>query len=116
MSIPTTVWKKRQRFREDEIVGNETALPTFVGKLATDLARQIAICLGDQDGEDSSGRAKLKLMSPEKIAKHACDVAQCMAEEFDRRGWFVDVPVLPDEPEKKAEDTKPEPGHPRGDN
>lgn len=108
MSIPTTYWKKRKKWREDNVVGTETSAPTYQAKLAVQLAGNIAVCLGEPDGEDSAGRAKVKLMAPEKIVRHACDIAELMAKEFDRRGWFSDIPELADEPEEITD----RPGHP----
>ena len=44
------------------------------------------------DGEDSSGRQKLRLSSPEELAKRCCDVAHGMWDEFIRRDWVTELP------------------------
>lgn len=39
------------------------------------------------DGEDSAGRSKLRLQTPQELVERACNVAGLMYEEIKARGW-----------------------------
>lgn len=45
------------------------------------------------DGEDSVGRQKIRLMSPEEIVDKACRTAELLCEAFEEKGWFFHVPI-----------------------
>lgn len=45
------------------------------------------------DGEDSRGRQKLRLQTPEELVKRACDTASLLIKEQQKRGWILEVPV-----------------------
>ncbi|MCV9940933.1 hypothetical protein OIU35_31670 [Boseaceae bacterium BT-24-1] len=51
-------------------------------------------CTGE--GEDSAGRQRLRLLSPEEVVVRACDTADIAFTEFDARGWRVDLPGYDD--------------------
>lgn len=89
MTIPKTLFKDN---KWGESHGKYTAIPNFAGDLAIKLAGNMAMVMGDVDGEDKAGRQKLKLMDPLAVAQRACDIAQKLTEVMDRRGMFVDVP------------------------
>jgi hypothetical protein len=46
------------------------------------------------DGEDSSGRAKLRLATVDETVGRACDMAEKAYAEFERRGWFTLLPSM----------------------
>lgn len=46
----------------------------------------------EADGEDSAGRQKLRTLTPEEVARKACQTADLAFAEFERRGWMVKVP------------------------
>ncbi len=71
-------------------------------EFAKTLMAQLAIVAGQVDGEDSSGRQKCRLLTPEEIAKRACDVSQAAFKEFEARGWLLAIP-LPKVPKMKDE-------------
>lgn len=48
----------------------------------------------EPDGEDSTGRQKLKLSRPRDIVYRAMECADMVFEEFDRAGWLVNVPSV----------------------
>ncbi len=61
----------------------------FVGQLL----KHLALVTGEADGEDSAGRQKLRLMTPIEVAKRACDIADAAWQEFNDRGWLVEMPL-----------------------
>lgn len=62
-------------------------------RLAADLMRHLSIAAGQEDGEDSAGRQKIRLMPPGDVAKRAVEIAAAAYAEFDDRGWLLEVPI-----------------------
>lgn len=66
------------------------------------------------DGEDSAGRQKLRVATPEELVVRATEMAATLWAEFEKRGWIEEVPsieeaeVAADEQRKreKANDTR----------
>lgn len=60
-----------------------------------DFARQCierwGLIAGTPDGEDSAGRAKLRLATSEELVSRACEVAEKLFAEFERREWLTDI-------------------------
>lgn len=71
------------------------------GQLAAALAEKFAVVACIEDGEDSGGRQKLRLQTPEECAKRSCDIARSLFNEFRERGLVLDIPA-PVEPKPKA--------------
>jgi hypothetical protein len=57
------------------------------------------------DGEDSAGRTKARLMTPEEMVTRACDTANLVWDEFEKREWLL---MLPEPPDEKPEAKQPE--------
>lgn len=62
---------------------------------AMDLMKHLGICAGRPDGEDSTGRQKGALLSPDEVVTRACSIADIAWQEFQKRGWILDIPVTP---------------------
>lgn len=56
--------------------------------LAVDLVKNYGIISAKDDGEDTQGRAKIKLLSPEEVVDRCCTIADLLVEEFEARGWI----------------------------
>lgn len=67
-------------------------LPDSRMAFAQDIIAKWALVAAEPDGEDSSGRAKLKLKGPGEIAAFACEVAEKAFAEFEARGWMQPMP------------------------
>lgn len=61
---------------------------------AMQIIERFALVAGDDGGEDSAGRHKLRRMEASEIAEFACDIAGKSFEEFKKRGWIIDIPSL----------------------
>lgn len=61
--------------------------------IASQLATRWGMVAAVSDGEDSSGRAKLRIMTPKEIVERAVQVAELLIGEFEARGWFLELPV-----------------------
>jgi len=64
-----------------------------VGQIAIGLVAQWGMVMGHPDGEDSSGKSKLRLMTPEEVVARACDTAQLLCEELHKRDWILSLPL-----------------------
>jgi hypothetical protein len=70
--------------------------------IALKLMQHLAIVATVPDGEDSSGRQRLRMMNPIEIAERACAIAFYACEEFERRGWLTPMPAP--KPQKRKEE------------
>ena len=65
---------------EDEFIEASHTLEGFVfnlqAKIAEDLLRHLAIATAVEDGEDSAGRQKFRLMTPEEVSTRAFAIAE----------------------------------------
>ena len=81
-----------------EVVIQELQRPNAQAGLAASFCEKWGLVMGEPDGEDSAGRQRLRLMSVENVVERACAMASLLWEEFERRGWLLEVPI-PKEPE-----------------
>jgi hypothetical protein len=72
--------------------------PVRAAEIAQEFVTRWGMIAAKPDGEDSAGRAKLALLAPVEIVQRACDTAELLIAEFEKRGWFVELP----EPKSKA--------------
>ncbi len=61
---------------------------------AMQIMDRLALVAAHPDGEDSAGRQKLRLLTPEEAAERACKMAAIAFENFKALGWLVEVPSL----------------------
>ena len=66
--------------------------PCTEARIAEALIERWGIVAARSDGEDSAGRQKLALLTPQELVERACETAALACAEFDRRGWFLHVP------------------------
>ena len=53
------------------------------------------------DGEDSAGRQKLRLPTPDELVTRAADIAAATWAECEKRGWLIELPA-PDNASNKS--------------
>jgi hypothetical protein len=93
MSQNTEIKILRQYGDVPRPVVHEREHPNFEARLAVNLLEKWGMVAAEPDGEDSAGRAKLRLSTPQELAVRACNVASETAAEIRKRGWFVSVPT-----------------------
>jgi len=71
-----------------QIVHNELVAGP-IADFAMELMRHLAIVSGIEDGEDSSGRAKARLATPQEVVDRACEIAALSFDQFSDRGWLL---------------------------
>lgn len=57
------------------------------GAVAMDIIKHCALVTGQDDGEDSAGRSRIKLMAAADVAKRANDIADILVSDWEQRGW-----------------------------
>lgn len=57
--------------------------------LALDLTRSWGMVAGKPGGEDSGGREKLALLTPQEVVDRACETAELLIAEFESRNWLL---------------------------
>lgn len=67
-------------------------IPGVRAQYAMEIAKHIGIALATPDGEDSSGRQKLRQLTPGEVAHRACEISEAIFSHFDDRGWILDLP------------------------
>ena len=86
--------------RNPKIVIHDTEIPNFEARVATSLVERWGMVAADDNGEDSTGRAKARLQTPEELVERACETSQRLAAAFRERKWFVSAPTWAEVKEK----------------
>jgi hypothetical protein len=74
--------------------------------MAFDLLSKWGMVAAVDNGEDSSGRAKVRLSTPEEVVERAVKTAELFLRVADERGWICTVS---DEMEAELEKSQAEP-------
>lgn len=77
-----------------ELFVHETENLDRVGEIAFDLIRTNGFLTGCPDGEDSQGRAKMKLLSPEDLVDRAFAIAETFMSVAKDREHIVTAPDI----------------------
>lgn len=96
-------WTKE---KEPYVMAHNTEILTPQADFARDLIARWGMVSALDDGEDSSGRHKLKLMPPHEVVSRAIETSDLMYKAFADNNMLIQVPTL-DEMQKiadKAED------------
>jgi hypothetical protein len=86
---------------------DRTALWALEAQIAVTLVEKWGLVAGDlADGEDSAGRARIRLQTPKELVARAMETAALLVSALETHGWIKPAP-----PEKPWRDTvaKPEP-------
>lgn len=85
---------------------NETEHLEKEAEFAASMVEKWGIVAGMPDGEDSSGRAKGRVMTPEELVERAFSVATLFYAEAKKRGLVAKSPTLQEchEAKKKERD------------
>lgn len=104
------------RWGTNEVRLVKTWVPNETGELAIQFATHFGMVAAKIEGEDSGGRSKMELQSPDEVVDRACEMAELLVARLKKKNWIIDLPDLPDEtaetPPAGPVDTKPEAGKP----
>jgi hypothetical protein len=82
------------RNRMNEIQVHDTDAPNWEARMACILIEHWGMVAGSDGGEDSTGRSKLRLQTPQEIVDRACETAELAVSQFRARGWVATLPTL----------------------
>ena len=86
-------------YREDVTI-YKTVAPNLHAVFALNYIERWGAVAAIPDGEDSAGRQKLKMQSPQELVDRACETATIMVDEFTSRGWLLSLPAPAESTEK----------------
>ena len=82
--------------RGDEMVIYRTRAMSTEAEIAISLACRWGMVAAIPNGEDAQGRQKVRLLEPDEIVERACTTAAALMNEFQQRGWILEIPSLPE--------------------
>ncbi|MEE9316538.1 MAG: hypothetical protein V3U97_05455 [bacterium] len=89
---------KDKPWLKDDSVIKRLRIPCTEAELAIRFLEKWGMIAGKEDGEDSVGRSKIRLLTEEEIVERACKSSDLMCKEAEKRGWFLHID--PDEGEE----------------
>lgn len=87
---------------EPKLVFHHAQHPGQEGSLAVELVARWGTVAAIPDGEDSAGRAKLRLQTPDELAERAVATSVALFRRLREAGLLVDCPRVPTRAEAKA--------------
>lgn len=66
--------------------------PNLEARIAVSLVERWGLVAGEEGGEDSSGRAKLRIQSPEEVVNRAVTTAELLVSAIRDKNWLVQSP------------------------
>ena len=81
-------------FKEPKISVHETEYLDQRARLTMDMIKHWGMVAGKPDGEDSTGRAQLKLASEEEVVDRAMKMTSLAFKEFNKNNWITHLPTI----------------------
>lgn len=75
-----------------EVIDYRLEYPDWVARMATTMVEKWGMVTAESDGEDTSGRAKLRLSTPDELVTRAVDTAEKLIAALRERGHVVRTP------------------------
>ena len=75
---------------------------TTEAAIAEKLIAHFGVVAGESDGEDTAGRQKLRLMTPNELVTRCFEIADAFCTGARERGWLIPLPA-PKEPSEKSQ-------------
>lgn len=85
---------RRERYGDTTVAIFQKETVDQEGAFAFALIERWGMVAAKGDGEDSSGRAKLALMTPQELVERAFETVRLAWQEARKRGLMVDCPDL----------------------
>lgn len=63
--------------------------PNRVASTACEMIERWGMVAAVCDGEDSTGRQKMRNLTPKELVEFACETAKELYEQFETRGWLL---------------------------
>lgn len=88
----------RSRYGEHEYVLHEHMQLDTQARIVIDLVTRWGLVAATPDGEDSTGRAKLRLATPEELVDRAMKTTDLLVEALKKGDHILMLPELPAQP------------------
>jgi hypothetical protein len=87
------------------IILYRTQVPNTAAELATHFIERWGMVAGQPDGEDSSGRSKIRLATPKEMVDRAMETAELLLDTIEKKGWVIEIPApKPAEPRRERKE------------
>lgn len=97
MAIETNIYKTKFHNQSDvSFAVHETEHLTIRAKICLELIQRWGLIAGEDGGEDSTGRAKIKTQDPSKVVARAIAITQEFFVQTHSRGWIHELPSMED--------------------
>lgn len=73
---------------------NEPEVFNYKARLAAAMVERWGCVACEVDGEDSSGRQKMRLATADELVNRAVEVAELLVERFREKNWNTIMPTL----------------------
>lgn len=83
-----------KRFGEKEVVISHVQMLRKEAELVAAFIERWGMVAGQPDGEDTAGRHKLRLSTPEELVTRAFEIAEVFFAEAEKRGYVLDLPQI----------------------
>jgi len=83
-------------YRKGRVLIYSTKAPTRRAILAMQLLERWGMVAAHEDGEDTAGRQKFRLLLPDELVSRACETADQAIMEIEKRGWYLEIPAPTD--------------------
>ena len=80
--------------RRVELQVQEAEAAEMEARIACSLVEKWGLVSGVPDGEDTSGRQRIRLMSPEEVVDRAIVTSDLLVKAFRERGWMHKLPTF----------------------
>ena len=97
---PIKTIRKDNKYGDPSYLYAET--PGQEARFTLELIERWGMVAAEQDGEDSSGRAKLRLMTPDELAERAIATTATVFGRLRALGWITQMPDVPVEVESES--------------
>ena len=95
--------KRVNRYDEKALIVEQSEAVGVEAAYAMRLIEQHAMVAGETDGEDSQGRQKLRVQTPEELVARSFAIAELAFTEARRRGWMIAIPPSVAAPEQEKD-------------
>ena len=93
--MPIEIEVKKEKYNDSlEMKLNDTDFLGRKAQIAVEMIGRWGMVAGMTDGEDTSGRSKLRLATEEELVKRAFKIADLMFDELELRDWMVQIPTF----------------------
>lgn len=107
--MSTTLTPTLLRAKDDYAISRfyDTHALTMEARIAVGMIERWGAVAGTTDGEDSAGRQRFRLVTPEELVARAFDTARLVIAEAVTRGLLVETPQeTPAEKERRAQEAR----------